>query len=577
MIVERAFASSVGDDAIDRLAERAWERGEFDLARRFWTQLIPIGVAAANEPPPAILRYPDTDLDLAAIRARLILCDIALGEETRAGQELDALEKLHPDAVGHLAGRDGRLRDILQETLANVVSSGQESRDGWSVLPGLTGTGTVGATSDRAGVVPFEAPLGAAAWFRELPPSDFATSVGRPALPALGPLCYYPVVWRDKVFVADATRVFGFELEDGRSAWSVGDEDAGVVYPPAVDFDGFGNARPFDAAALAGVPRHSLTVHRDHLYARLGPPPTSWPARELRRAESTIVCLDLNREGLPTWSMTADSLGTGDEWWSFEGPPVGEGDRLCVLAIRSRPQSRLHALCLDAATGNVVWNRPIGSPLASPPEGLAVMTHHLATLAAGRLYVQTNSGAIACLDAADGRPVWAAWYESRPPKEGPAANAPDRNLPAACLFARGVLIAAPSDSDRVFAYDAASGVELWQQVVRGGGRQLLGAKDGVLVVSGERLTGLDLFSGGELWRVGFEDPPGYGVGRGLLAGRFAYWPTREELLMVDIASGTPVRRFPLKKMYGLAGGGNLAASQSRLLLARPDGLIAFGE
>ncbi|MBA3312022.1 MAG: hypothetical protein H0T47_01840, partial [Planctomycetaceae bacterium] len=31
MIVERAFASSVGDDAIDRLAERAWERGEFDL------------------------------------------------------------------------------------------------------------------------------------------------------------------------------------------------------------------------------------------------------------------------------------------------------------------------------------------------------------------------------------------------------------------------------------------------------------------------------------------------------------------------------------------------------------------
>lgn len=569
-IVDRVFASSSGDEALFWLGERAWEHGEFDLARRYWTQLIPPGTPDALSPPLAVLRYPDTNLELAAVRARLVFCSIALGESSRARRELDAFVRLHPDAFGRLAGREGRFAEILGEELARAVSNG-DVRDGWTVLPGLDGSRTPGVSADRAGYLPFTAEFGPATWARSLPLSDFATSIGRPALPAREPLCFYPVIWRDKVFVANDRNVFGFELKDGQAAWSENDEDPGSIFPPLLQ----GDARPFDTSTFAGVPRHSLTVHGDRLYAKLGPPPTSWPSRELRKAESTLVCLDLNREGLLSWSMTAESLGAFDEWWSFESPPAADGDRLYVIANRSRPQSRLHLLCLDAASGAIFWNRPIGAPLANPPEGLAVMTHRLVTVAAGRLYVQTNLGTVLCFNATDGRPIWSAWYDSRPAKEGSAANAPDRNLPAACVFAGGVLITAPADSDSIFAHDAASGLLLWQNVVRGGGREVLGAHDGVLVVSGERLTGLDLFSGQALWTTGFEDPPGYGSGKGLLAGRFAYWPTRVDLLVVDIESGTPVRRVPLVKMYGLSGGGNLAASRSGVLLARPDGLIAF--
>jgi len=576
LIVERAFASSAGDDAIDRLASLAWERGEWQLARELWTQLVPPGRTAPDEPPLDVLRYPDTDLDLARIRANLILCDIALGEHVRAASERAAFQTLHGDATGHLAGQEGRLADILSQILNDALSASGERRNGWDLPPRIDGTKTFGGTSTRAGFVPFESVSAGVLWSRELPNSEYATSVGRPALPPREPLSYFPVVWEDKVFVADPTRVFGFELDSGRAAWSISDDDAGILYPPPTDVGDLGRARPYDTSALSGVPRHTLTVADDRLYARLGLPPTSWPARELRRAESSIVCLDLKREALPVWAVSSESLGPPEEWWSLEGPPVAGDSRLFVLANRSRPQSRLHALCLDAATGDVLWNVPIGSPIASPPEGLAVMTHRLITLAAGKLFVQTNQGAVVCLDAEDGRMRWVAWYDSRPVREGLAANAPERNLPAACLCDGGVVVVAPSDSDRIFAFDAASGVALWDVAVRGGGKQLIGARDGVLVASGERLFGLNQMTGAHLWTVGFEDPPGFGAGRGLLAGRYAVWPTREDLLVVDIASGTPVRRFPFKKALGHAGGGNLAISRTRLLFAGPDGIFAFG-
>jgi outer membrane protein assembly factor BamB len=571
MIVGRAFGSSVGDEAVFRLAERCRERGEFDLARRHWTSLIPVAGDAAPLPP--VLRYPDTNLDIAAIRARLVLCSVALGEWRRAESELVAFRRLHPETRGTIGGREARLADLLAELLSGRQSAARLSE---APLP-AQGTATFGVTTARSGFVPTEPASRRARWFRSLPASVFVTDQGRPALPPAAPLSHYPVVWRDKVFVADAERVFGFDLGTGKAAWAAAEDDAGVVYSPGDVIDPADRLRFQPSGPLIGVPRHTLTVDGDRLYARLGPPVTAWPARDLRRPESKIVCLDLAREGLLTWSVGSETLGGADESWSFEGPPAAADGRLYLLAIRTRPQVQLNAICVEATTGVILWNRRVGAPIASPPEGAAVMTHRVVTVAAGRLYIQTNHGAVICLDPADGRPLWVGWYESRPPESGPPASAPDRNLPGACLFAGGVVVAAPADSERLFAYDAESGIELWSRGVRGGGRELVGAKDGVLVVSGERLTGLDLFTGRELWSVGFEDPPGYGAGKGLLAGRFAYWPTREDLLVVDLSGGELVRRVPLAKEYGFVGGGNLAASAAGLVMGRADGVLGFGD
>lgn len=578
-IAERMFVSSQGDEAIHRLAERAWERGEFDLARRYWTALVPLGPMPEGQASPAALRYPDATVDLAAVRARLVLCSVALGERGRAARELDSFRRLHPGATGRLAGKEGSLADSLGDVIAAATNtSSGDARGGWDVLPATPATGTLGQTAGRGGVLPFEPAVGPPRWIRALPTSRYVTDDGRPALPDLGPLAYSPVIWRDKVFVADDENVFGFELADGRAAWAVGEEDPGVLYPaaPDLDLDPTVSGRPFAANPLVGMPRHTLTVQGDRLYARLGSPITSPAARELRRYGSQIVCLDLAREGLMTWSVSSESLGGEEDWWAFEGPPVAEGNRLYVLATRSRPQAQLNAVCLDAATGGVIWNRSVGAPITSPPEGADVMTHRLVTAAAGRLYVQTDAGAIVCLDAATGRPVWVGWYESVPRPSGAAGTLPERNLPAAPLFSGGVLVAAPNDSGLLFAYDAESGAELWSREVRGG-REPVGVRDGVLVVSGERLTGFDLFTGRELWVTGFEDSAGFGAGRGLLAGRYAYWPTREDLFVVEVETGEVARRVPLADVYGLAGGGNLAAWRGGVVMGRADGVVMIGE
>ena len=39
-IVRQAFLSSYGDDALNALAEAAWDRGDYSAARQFWEQLI---------------------------------------------------------------------------------------------------------------------------------------------------------------------------------------------------------------------------------------------------------------------------------------------------------------------------------------------------------------------------------------------------------------------------------------------------------------------------------------------------------------------------------------------------------
>jgi hypothetical protein len=64
------------------------------------------------------------------------------------------------------------------------------------------------------------------------------------------------------------------------------------------------------------------------------------------------------------------------------------------------------------------------------------------------------------------------------------------------------------------------------------------------------------------------------MGRGVIAGREIFWPTRNEIYALDPKSGAQTRS-PIK-LKPLEGGANLAASQGRLIVAGYDGLILLG-
>lgn len=578
-VVERLFASSRGDDALAELAQRAWEQGDIDRARQLWTMLLPPRPAPPGAAAPIQLRFPQTDLNLADIQARVILCAIALGETDRARRDLAQFEQEHPDAAGWLAGAEGKLVDRLQSLLPPPHSP-QTSSDttSWVPKPPNVGTQMIGASAHRDGALPFDPPIGSPTWATPFPIGNVAIPADRPALLAQPPLISYPAVWRDKIFLANDVEIHGFEQSTGQPAWSGDSEISSRIFPPAIEG---AIKNPADPLALGfsqvGVPRCSLTIDGDRLFARLGPPLTIWPSRvELRREASQILCLDLAREGRVEWVLSSDTLDEGDERWSFEGPPVPAGDSLFVLASRSHPQPALRLIHLHAPSGTIRWTRSLGTPLNLPPPGVGVISHRLITHALGRLYIPTDQGALLCLDARDGKTEWIAWYDSATRVEAKRANHSDQDLPATCLVAGGTVFLAPNDSSKLYAFDAVSGRTLWERTIRGGSGQILGARDLTLVVAGKRLHGIHLETGQTQWSIGFENPAGFGAGRGLLGERFAYWPTREELFIVDWRSGAIIQRQRLHHLYGITGGGNLAASPLGLFLAGPGRLIGFG-
>lgn len=67
--------------------------------------------------------------------------------------------------------------------------------------------------------------------------------------------------------------------------------------------------------------------------------------------------------------------------------------------------------CLDAETGNVVWQMPIEEEY---PDEHGSGTRATPTVSDGRVYIQGARGRVVCFDAADGREVWSRSFDTKP-------------------------------------------------------------------------------------------------------------------------------------------------------------------
>src|SRR5262249_49196383 len=134
------------------------------------------------------------------------------------------------------------------------------------------------------------------------------------------------------------------------------------------------------------------------------------------------------------------------------------------------------------------------------------------------------------------------------------------------------------DSDRVLAYEAETGIARWSRELKQNAHQLVGIHEGKLVVAGDLLWGLDADSGEVAWQVGRMDPEAATRGRAMIGGDTVYWPRREEIVMVEAATGQVRREVPLTRQHALpSGGGNITLAGGFLLLAQADRLVAFSE
>ncbi len=629
-IVEQMFVNSVGDDALYRLGEFALERGEYTRAREYWERISP-RLRSPAQPQPLLrtpperplwlalrgvdlasrwaeleplftqpsgsatwLAYPDTDLNLADVRARLVLVSIMEGSVSRAQIELDVLRRLHPEAEGQIAGGQGKYVDLLAELIAQSklwLPPAQEL--GWHTFAGSESRNTTAANRIDIGGTPiWQQPLPRLAAGQE----RIGGGRQRMAEDFDGLLSYHPIVVGDTVLWNDPAHIRAFDLHTGEEKSPVPDrpeEKQGSIYELASDEI----RQPY-----VGVPRFTMTVHGDTLLARMGSPITAVKNdTTFPRPPGTIVGMDVNRHRL---LFTIPPPSDGDRQWAFDGSPLSDGANLFVAMRHSQlgsARSEVHVACYDMQTAGRDEKSPdvgrrwrtwiCGADTIS--QGiLDEITHNLLAISEGTIYCNTNLGVVTALSARDGTIKWITRYP-RAPFRSPDPDRDDlhffRDLNP-CLVHKGIVIVAPSDCDRIFALDAATGQFLWESGVTGV-VHLLGVGADNLLVSGDYLYWLDVHTG---QLVGQFPPPGQnvrgytranppGYGRGVLAGDVVYWPTREYIHVFrqetvrNETGWMPVKVGQIELTQRGAGGGNLLIADGILLIATADRLFAFNE
>jgi outer membrane protein assembly factor BamB len=591
-VVRQTFASSWGDKALMALGELSLEAGDFAQARWCWERILPAPKAENKDQALDLANwpgYPDSTIDPATVRARLVLVSILEGSQPRAKAELAAFVRMHGEARGHMQGREVVYATLLAQLLAQSdawqgesVGSRQKAEGSEAGahlrLPELPAAYCPPPTNDWPTFAGDSARNGAAseltdaasvAWRLPLGPSAPAKLRHPLADDWISPLSYYPAVSDKLLFVGEEREIIGIRADSGAALW---DTHRPVIYREALDTPGIN----FTAGSeIFGVPRHSLTIAGQRLYARMGSPATSWPQAvpgpRLGAASSGyLICIDLAGEGKLLWKTTIE------ESWAIEGAPVVSGEKVYVVMRRNEIRPQVHVACFDAPTGKLRWRQFVAAAETPGRSAMLECWHDLLTLAGDTLYVNTNLGAVAALNADDGMLAWVTLYPRD--RQGDLLHlAPhwhrDMNP---CVFDRGTLLVAPADTSRLLAIDAATGQFLWQS-----GSEvedilhLLGTTNDHLVASGKRLYWINLRgpNAGRIAHYWPQTEESIGYGRGVLTPTKVLWPSRQKLYIFD--SNTAEQKKVIDLAAIGASGGNILIVGGRLIIATATELIGI--
>jgi outer membrane protein assembly factor BamB/tetratricopeptide (TPR) repeat protein len=595
-VIEQAFCSSWGDEALDLLGDLSFQDGQFAEAIASYRRLVPDRAVEGQG-----LTHPDPSVDLARVAAKKLLCRVAIGEDLPTPADLEAYAKAYPEAKGSLAGRSGPLATIVSEAIRSDRLTVPIQPDGrWPTFAGAPTRTKVAPGSIDVGSLQWRVPLDPVSPSNPSRPFNGRGGMMRgggmyapsPAnVPPDRLLAYHPIVIGDQVVVADERSITAYNLNqrpgDGSTA------TAAVAWQHIHQ-----GASVADAARPSySLPRYTLTAFGDRIYARMGPPPSAsiGPFGFGGRMGggggggggpvSHIVALDRAAEGKVIWKKSSSEIVLprrqaegGNRSATFEGTPVADA-RNVYVALTDRSQMTITATyvaCLDADKGTVRWVRYICDANAGGsinPTG--EISHRLLTLDGPNLYYQTNLGAVAALDVEAGGIRWLATYPCQ--GRAPLGSGQERDLNPAVVH-DGLVIVAPDDAPHLFAFDAATGRMAWKTKPLPDEinlTHLLGVAKGRVVATGNRVLQFDVKTGVlvRTWPDSGQVPQGFG--RGILAGDRIYWPTETEIHVLDQASG--LRAEPpikLKDNFQTTGG-NLAVGDGFLIVAQANSLVVF--
>jgi outer membrane protein assembly factor BamB len=571
-LVEQAFCSRHAERALDLLGDLAFERGDFEQAERWWGMLARPASLLKEKPPELALLFPDPQSNLAPVRAKVILAQLYRGQREAAVAELAAFRTLHGNAEGQLAGRSGKLADILQDAVTHADQLAVTADDrSWPTLggDGMRNRRFPAVPRCRFLEEPWRVPL-------ETRPPNPVGKVRTPSRAAQA-CAFCPVIADDKVLIADARSVTAYDLFTGRL---LGDCDVARELKNAGLFPEANPPTPSEV-------RYTLTVAGGRVFARLGSRMLGDPRGDAGkdafevgegRADSFLVCLGLQpdeRGKLPIhWWLKARGVPKEPSAF-YEGAPLVRDGRVHIARTRfDGPTAHTFIDCYDAATGAVRWQQEV-CEAREAGDGRRFQ-HHLLTTAGANVVYCSHSGAVVALDWQSGQRAWAMRYPRRGERQVDGQASP-RDL-APCVCADGRLFVAPRDAERIFCLDADSGRPLWEskpvEVMH-----LLGVARGRLIfTTGARPHGiraLDAASGRDLrgWLQPGDGSDMPTIGRGLLAGDLVLWPTQYGLRVLNQEDGQVAADLFVPDVNPIKG--NLAVGHGCLVVATAQELLGF--
>ena len=552
--LERVFSSyfltSVGDNAADRLGDLYFEKGEFDRAADCWL---------------AILRErPDSELSPALLTAKAAM---ALA---RAGRlpELDSLRSdlgaRYTDESVILGGRKTRVSDVLRglpspdASEASARSSSAKDEGGPAPAPeGKPLWQMRFAASITAGMTPLEL-------------NQWERTAASGAMPSVA-------IDGDRLVANYLGHVFALDLPGGKLLWRTS------------SFHNIDQMASQNPGGMSGTSKFAILAADGYTWS-LGRDPKDMNYN----AAARLVCRRIET-GEVVWQSQDLPDYSGLE---LVGEPILARGTLFAAARGSTSQSpntmsyyggdagrKEYAVAIRPHDGRLLWKGEIGTIREgqryyyygwsdSTPQPRLV--HR-----AGHLYVDTQQGVLARVDADSGSVDWGYGYETDPVhasmgrrlfvingmlvEEGVTSS-----TPSPLLLAGDSLIVKGAKSGLIAAIDPDRMKLLWERPIAKTSR-LLAADERAIYLGGADLEAIDRKDRKLLWSIPL--PPGGEAGRALVRPDGLWQLTARGVFEVDPRSGR-VRGIFRGDDPGAAGG-DLALTDRLLLTISNKAISAY--
>jgi outer membrane protein assembly factor BamB len=404
----RYFVTDSGKLAGLKLIDAYFELGDFPAAA--W-----IGQA--------MLLHPNLGDDRPGVLFRLGLAAHLSGDDKTAVTSLDELKTRFPAAAGTVGGQPVTLSDALAAYLARAPAgqfTAAGTADSWPMFGGDNSRSLVSSAPARPGARLYSINLPAVDWKIEADPTQRKAlqqqdNEWRRQGKAAGII---PVADRGELFFQDNAHLYALSLETGLPlpGWLDTYPAQGGHYILSAD-----GRSPTGAISPPTGYQLCVTVTDTAVLAIMGlADPLALQYGLAHEQDGKIVCLD-RRTGRENWSLTARDLPPDSlKSVHFGGSPLVAGANVYLAALgdEGKGYEDCYVVCLDLATGAYRWSTYVagapnaGQTMLNNNNQITALLHvptHLA-YASGRIFVATDVGGAAALDAYNGNVQWLNLY-----------------------------------------------------------------------------------------------------------------------------------------------------------------------